>query len=51
MNRLDEASKLLMTMLDDPENGNFALTELSYIQRLRDKKKGEDASNKSSDKV
>ncbi|MCR5078144.1 MAG: hypothetical protein K6A82_08935 [Prevotella sp.] len=39
MRRLDEAETILRPMLNDPDNGDFALTELAYIQQLRDGKK------------
>jgi len=32
--RFDEARKLLNTMLEDPENADFAINELAYIQKL-----------------
>ena len=37
LRRLDEAEHLLRQMVDDPENSDFALDELAYIQRLREK--------------
>ncbi|WP_455540324.1 hypothetical protein [Prevotella fusca] len=37
LRRLDEAEQLLRQMVDDPENSDFALDELAYIQRLREK--------------
>lgn len=33
--RYDEAEKLLKKMLDDPDNSDFALNELAYIQKMR----------------
>lgn len=33
--RYGEAEKLLKKMLDDPDNSDFALNELAYIQRMR----------------
>lgn len=36
-NRLDEAEELLRPLLDDPDNGDFALQELAYIESLRKK--------------
>ena len=35
--RYDEAEKLLRKMLDEPENSDFAISELAYIQKLRDR--------------
>lgn len=33
----DEAEKLLKQLLDDPENSYFALKELAYIQKKKEK--------------
>jgi tetratricopeptide (TPR) repeat protein len=33
----DEAEKLLKQLLDDPENSSFALNELAYIQKIKEK--------------
>uniref|UniRef100_A0AB33IQ54 Tetratricopeptide repeat protein n=1 Tax=Prevotella sp. GTC17253 TaxID=3236793 RepID=A0AB33IQ54_9BACT len=33
--RYDEAEKLLRKMLDDPENSDFAISELAYIQKMK----------------
>lgn len=33
--RYDEAEKLLKKMLDDPDNSDFALNELAYIQKMK----------------
>lgn len=33
--RYDEAEKLLRKMLDDPENSDFAINELAYIQKIK----------------
>lgn len=35
MGRYDEAEHLLKLLLDDPENSDFALNELAYIQKKR----------------
>ena len=32
LGKYDEAEALLKKLLDDPENSDFALTELAYIQ-------------------
>lgn len=37
LGKYDEAETLLKKLLDDPENSNFALTELAYIQNNRTK--------------
>lgn len=34
--QLDEAEKMFKAMLDDPENSDFALSELAYIKHLRE---------------
>ena len=33
MRRFEEAERLLKQMLNDPQNSDFALKELAYIQR------------------
>ncbi len=40
--RFDEAKKLLNDMLEDPENADFAINELAFIQRL-EKERDENA--------
>ena len=35
LNALDEAEEMLRPMLNEPDNSDFALTELAYIQNLR----------------
>lgn len=37
--QLDEAEKAFTAMLDDPENSDYALSELAYIKRLRQNEK------------
>lgn len=39
LHRYDEAEEMLRQMIDDPESGDFALDELTYIQQLREKDK------------
>lgn len=36
--RLNEAEEIFRPMLEQPENSDFALNELAYIQKLREKK-------------
>lgn len=35
LGRYDEAERLLKTLLDDPDNSDFALSELAYIQQKK----------------
>lgn len=37
LERYDEAEKLLKKMLDEPENSDFAISELAYIRKLKDR--------------
>lgn len=37
MQRYDEAERLLKQMLDNPQNSDFALKELAYIQKNKGK--------------
>ena len=39
---LDEAEIFLKSMLQDSNNGDFALNELAYIQRMKKSEYGED---------
>jgi hypothetical protein len=35
LQRYDEAEALLKRMLDDPDNTDFAIGELAYLQKLK----------------
>jgi hypothetical protein len=36
-NRFDDAESLLKQMLNEPDNSDFAINELAYIQKIRKK--------------
>ncbi|MDL2244253.1 hypothetical protein LJC54_01940 [Parabacteroides sp. OttesenSCG-928-J18] len=38
LGKLDEAAEIFTKMLDEPENSDYALTELAYIERLKGQK-------------
>ena len=46
--QLDEAEKAFTAMLDDPENSDYALSELAYIKRLRHSENQESGSENQS---